>query len=347
VVYGVSVLVIALALGVGWWANGQRPDTRPHLTSALDVLPARTTIVGFTDWAQIRDHLGLGDVNTADERDKLQDESSSRDLSTRSVLGSSVEEMHEELGWSPANLDWEVFGQDSKGAASVVRLDRSVSFDHVRNRLRGAGYRKDGKVWSRSKGLLLPSIAENIALVPRQRLIVMSDVTRQIPLVLDVIAGSAQSLAGSHAAAGIAEALAGSDSALLQGDTLGCKSTAIPGDLGRPEQARAAVKRAGHLTPYLFSGRGLVDRGGTGFSAQRLVMAMAFDSGTVASEQARVRQRLATGPFIGRAGQVEETLRLVSSAADGPTVRMDFAHDPDTDVFMTGTGPILFATCGV
>jgi hypothetical protein len=344
-VYGVSVLVIALALGLGWWANGQRPGTRPHLASALDVLPARTTVVGFTDWAQIRDHLGLGDVDTADERDKLQDESSSRDLSTRSVLGRSVEDMHLELGWSPFDLDWEVFGQDSKGAASVVRLDRSVSFDDVRTRLRSAGYRKDGELWSRSKGLLLPSIAENIALVPRQRLIVMSDVPKQIPLVLDVIAGSARSLAGNHTAADIAETLAGSDSALLQGGTLGCTSTAIPENLARPEQARAAVERAGHLTPYLYSGRGLVDRGGSGFSSQRLVLAMAFDSGTVASEQARVRERLATGPFIGRAGQVEETLRLVSAAADGPTVRMEFAHDPDTDVFMTGTGPILFATC--
>jgi len=58
-----------------------------------------------------------------------------------------------------------------------------------------------------------------------------------------------------------------------------------------------------------------------------------------------VRARLATGPFIGRYGSIDETLRLSSSVADGSTARMSFAHDPDTDVFMTGTGPVLFATC--
>jgi hypothetical protein len=340
-----AVLVIALALAGGWWAAALRPDTRPPLTSALDVLPARTTIVGFTDWAQIRETVGLGVVDTAGERDELQNEPASRDLTTRSVLGSSVEVMHDALGWSPAELDWEVFGQDPRGAADVVRLDDSVSFDDVRTRLRGAGYRQDGEVWSTSKGTRLPSIADNVALVPRQRLVVMSDVPAQIPLVLDVIAGRARSLAGNHAAADTAEALAGSDSALLQAGTLGCTSTAIPTDRGQAQQARTAVERVGRLEAYRFSGRGLVDRGGAGFSAQRLVMAMTFDSAVVASEQAHVRERLATGPFIGRFGQVEETLRPVSAAADGPTMRMEFAHDPDTDVFMTGTGPILFATC--
>jgi hypothetical protein len=345
VVYVVSVLVIVLAIGGGWWAAALRPDTRPPLTSALDVLPARTTVVGFTDWAQIRETMGFGVVDSAGERDDLQNESASRDLTTRSPLGSDVEGMHDVLGWSPAELDWEVFGQDSKGAADVVRLGESVSFDDVRTRLRSAGYRQDGEVWSAGKRTRLPSIVDHVALVPRQRLVVMSDVPPQIPLVLDVITGGAPSLAGNHNAADTAEALAGSDSALLQGGTLGCTSTAIPADRGQADQARTAVERAGRLEPYLYSGRGLLDRGGAGFSAQRLVMAMTFDSAVAASEQAQVRERLATGPFIGRSGQVEETLRLVSAAGDGPTLRMEFAHDPDSAVFMTGTGPILFATC--
>ena len=72
---------------------------------------------------------------------------------------------------------------------------------------------------------------------------------------------------------------------------------------------------------------------------------MTFDSAVDASEQADVRARLATGPFIGRTGSIDETLRLRSAGADESTVRLDFAHDPDTDVFMTGTGPVLFASC--
>jgi hypothetical protein len=345
VAFVVSLVVIVLAIGGGWWASVRHPGSRPALTSALGVLPARTTIVGFTDWTRIRDAMGLGVVDSADELARLQDDPGPRDLTTRSLLGNSVEDLHDELGWSPADLEWEVFGQDPKGAADVVRLDGSVSFGEIRKRLSGAGYHQRGEIWSIGKGDRLPSIADNIALVPRQRLIVMSDVPAQIPLVLDVIAGKARSLAGSQAAAATAEALAGSDSVLLQAGTLGCASTAISTGGDQAQQARTAVERAGHLEPYRFSGRALVDRGGNGFSAQRVVMAMTFDSAVVASEQARVRGRLATGPFIGRVGQVSETLRLVSSVGNGPTLRMEFAHDPDTDVFMTGTGPILFATC--
>lgn len=344
VAFVVSVLVIVLAIGGGWWASVRHPDSRPALTSALGVLPARTTVVGFTDWARIRDSVGIGVVDGADELARLQDDPAPRDLTTRSLLGTSVEDMHDELGWSPADLEWEVFGQDANGAADVVRLGGSMSFDDIRKRLRGAGYRQSGGVWI-SEGDRLPSIASHIALVPRQRLIVMSDVPAQIPLVLDVIAGRARSLAGSQAAATTAQALAGSESVLLQAGTLGCESTAISAGGDQAQQARTAVQRAGHLERYRFSGRGLSDRGGNGFSAQRLVMAMTFDSAVIASEQARVRGRLATGPFIGRVGQVRETLRLVSATGDGPTLRMEFAHDPDTDVFMTGTGPILFATC--
>jgi len=331
-VFLASILVVVLALGAGWWAAALRPDTRPALTSALDVLPFRTNVVGFTDWAQIREQPGL-------------DAAAQRDLTTRSVIDGSVEDLRDVLGWSADDVEWEVYGQDPAGAASVVRLDGSVSFDDLREKLRSSGYRQDGPTWIAAESAGFPDILSGVALVPRQRLVVMSGRNAQIPRVLDVIDGKARSLAASPAAAVTAQALAGSDSAILQGGTLGCESTAITGDDARERQARAAVERAGTLEPYRYSGRGVVDTGGSGFSAQRVVFAMTFDSAVDASEQAQVRARLATGPFIGRNGQMDETLRLRSATADEATVRLDFAHDPDTDVFMTGTGPVLFATC--
>ena len=341
----VSALVIALALGGGWWAAALRPDTRPALTSALDALPADTTVVGFTDWSQIREHLGLGKVSTRDERSKLRATANRRDLSTRSVIGGAAEEGHDVFGWSPADVDWEVFGQDPNGTAAVVRLGRSTSFDDVRRKLRAAGYQQKGSRWTASRpSTSLPETFINIALVPRQRLVVLSDRSKQLPRVLDVIDGRARSLAGNPAAAETARVLAGSDVALLQGGTLACRPTSVVG-AAQERQARAAIDRAGDLEPYRFSGRALVDRGGAGFSAQQLVFAMTFESAVVATEQAQARALLATGSFIGRSGPIEETLRLRSSTADESTVRMSFAHDPDSAVFMTGTGPVLFATC--
>lgn len=327
----VSVLLIALALGGGWWAAALKPDTRPPLTSALDAVPASTTVVGFTDWSRIRERHSISDA-------------ARRDLSTRSVMGTRVDEMQDLLGWSPADAEWEVYGQGPDGAAAVVRLDRSTSFNDVRSKLRAAGYRQDGPRWTASRRSSLPETFINVALVPRQRLVVLSDRSSQLPRMLDVIDGHARSLAGNPAAAATARALAGSDSVLMQGGTLACRTTAVKG-ADREQQARAALDRAGDLEPYRFSGRGVADRGGSGFSAQRVVFAMTFDSAVEASEQAQVRARLATGPFIGRSGPIEETLRLRSSAADESTARMSFAHDPETDVFMTGTGPVLFATC--
>ena len=340
----ISLLVIGLAVGGGWWAAALRPDTRPALTSALDVLPARTTVVGFTHWAGIRDHLGVEDVDSRAARDDLVTEAARRDLSRRSVIGSADEEIYERLGWSPAEVEWEVYGQDRVGPADVVRLDASVSFDALRDRLRDAGYRQRGRVWRTAELDGLPGIMANVALVPRQRLVVMSDRSSQVPAVLDVVDGRARSLAGSSAAADTAQALAGSDSVILQAGNLGCESTAVVAE-DRAEQVRAAVERAGALAPYRFSGRGLLERGGSGFSAQQLSFAMTFDSAVVASEQARVRSRLSTGPFVGRTGPVSDTLRLTSASADASTVRLAFDHDPDTDVFMPGTGPVLFASC--
>jgi hypothetical protein len=331
-VYVASILVITLAVSFGWWAAALRPDTRPALTSALDVVPFRSNVVGFTHWSQIREHVGL-------------DAAGRRDLTTRSVID-GVENTRALFGWSPADLEWEVYGQDPTGAVTVIQLDGSVSFDDVREKLRSSGYQQDGPTWSTTESSTLPNGVAHVALVQRKRLVVMSGQSAQIPRVLDVIAGRTRSLAANREAAITAQALAGSNSVILQGGVLGCESTAVASGDEREQQARAAVERAGSLEVYRYSGRGVVDTGGSGFSAQRVVFAMTFDSAVDASEQAQVRARLATGAFIGRTGQIDETLRLRSATADESTARLVFAHDPDTDVFMTGTGPVLFATCG-
>ncbi len=340
-----AAVVLAATLAAGWSAATLRPDSRPALTSALDAIPVTSTAVGFTDWKQIRGSMSADEIDTTGERAELVGTSASRDRTTRSVIRGSAELMNDVLGWSAADVDWEVLQQDPRGTSDVIRLGRSVSFDDVRAGLREAGFRQNGATWRPTRNTGLPSIFAEVALVPRQRLIVLSDTRGQASVVLDVIAGKARSLASRQEAAATAEALSGNDSVLLQAGALGCTSTALPADDRFEEQARVAIERAGGLAAYRYSGRGLLDRGGSGFSAQDVTFAMTFASASVASDQAQVREQLAAGPFIGRIGRVEETLRLSSSSYDGPTVRLQFAHDPGTDVFMTGTGPVLFAAC--
>lgn len=345
----VPLLVMAAAVVGARWAGGEvSADTRSALTSALDTLPADTQVAGFTDWTRIREVLGV-DGRTAADRAALADDAGLRDLSTRSAIGQYAEEMHDAFGWSPADLDWEAYGRAQDGAVMVARLGDSVSFDTVRAHLKELGYSRDGEVWSgdpdgavaRSQ---LASTLRAIAVVPGKRLVVAADRAAYVSTVLETIDRDASSLLSVRTAADVASALAGADSALLQTGPYSCESTSLD-DLG-PEveaQARAAIDRAGTLVDPEFTGRA-IDAGST--SSETMRFALGFDSPTVAARQLDVRAALATGPFIGRSGRIEESLVLRSSAVRGSTALLRFRHDPDSTAYMTGDGPLVFAGCG-
>jgi hypothetical protein len=312
-------------------------------------LPADAKVVGFTDWAKIRRHMGLGSASTAAARASLNTDASSRDLSTRSVIGGAVEDMHVSYGWSAADVDWEAYGQAQDGAAMVARLDDSVSLDDVKSRLRELGYSRDGRVWTASGATLdavgseLGSTLGSVAIVPDQRLVVAADRSTYVSSVLDVIQRDQPSLLSVRPAAGVASALAGADAALLQSDRFVCEPTGLQDqDATVQSQGRAAVERAGGLETPTYSGRAIFDDSRT---TQTVIFAMTFGSPQVASEQLRVRTALSSGPFIGRSGRIEDSLDLVHKQVDESTVALLFDHDPETTVYMTGDGPLLFAGC--
>jgi len=344
----VPLLVIAAAIAGGRWAGtAVSADPRSALTSALDTLPADTQVAGFTDWSRIRTVLGVGSTTAAD-RAALTDDASLRDLSTRSVLGQYTEQLHDAYGWSPADLDWEVYGQAGDGSVMVARLDGSVSFGSVRAHLKALGYSRDRDVWtidkdsSSARSEFAATLAA-VTLVPGQRLIVAADRPAYATTVLGTIHRDAPSLLSVRSAADVAGVLHGADTALLQTGGFACRSTSLR-DAGTDvqAQARAAIDRSGALVRPTFAGRAL-DAGSRRSEAMRF--ALAFRSPTVAAGQIGVRTALATGPFIGRSGRVEESLVLRSSAVRGSTAVLRFRHDPDSTAYMTGDGPLLFAAC--
>ena len=345
----VPLLVIAAAILGGRWAGGEvAADTRSPLSSALDSLPADTQVAGFTDWARIREVLGVGAATTASARAALADDASLRDLSTRSAIGQVTEEMHDAYGWSPADLDWEAYGRAKDGAVMVARFDRSVSFDSVRAHLRKLGYSREGRVWtidpdSTAAGHELASALGAITLLPRQRLVVAADRAAYVLTVLETIDRDAPSLLSVRSAADVASTLVGADSALLQTGPFACESTSLANQGPDVEaQARAAIDRAGDLVEPEFAGRAL-DGGST--SSETMRFALGFGSPAAAVRQRQVRTALASGPFIGRSGRVEDSLVLRSSGVRGSTVLLRFGHDPDSTPYMTGDGPLLFAGC--
>ncbi|MET1038955.1 MAG: hypothetical protein ABW075_11815 [Aeromicrobium sp.] len=342
------VVVVALALAIGSWASSREPDTRSSLTSALAALPADTLVAGFTDWAAVRERVGVGAVSSAPVREALADAASLRDLTTRSVLGGVIADMHEAYGWSAADLEWESYGQASSGAAMVARFTDAVEIDEIEDRLGELGYTRDGDVWtideagSTTVGPRLAQTLGHLAFVPGRRLVVAADRPGFVPAVLAAVRGSAPSALSVRPLADIAAALAGSDTALLQAPGFGCRATSLA-DLGPDVQAQAgaALARAGDLVTPAFTGRGLVD----GARSQSIRFVSAFGSPAEAADQLRVREALATGPFIGRTGRVEDTLDLADASTSGSVISLRFRLDPDRGAFMSGEGPVLFASC--
>jgi hypothetical protein len=344
----VPVLVIAAAVAVGRWAGGAAAaDPRSPLAAALDTLPAGTQVAGFTSWSQIREVLGVGS-STAADRAALSDDASLRDLSTRSVLGAHAEAMHESYGWSVADAEWEVYGQSGAGAALVLRLDGSVSFDAVRDRLDELGYVRRGRTWTiGSDGAgVEPDLAtalSAVTLVPGRRLVVAADRQAYVSQVLAAVHHDKPSLLSVRSAADVAATMVGADSALLQTGSIACSTTALPDDDPDVQaQARTAVERAGRLAAPEFAGRA-IDAGTA--SSQVMRFALGFRSPAVAAEQVQVRTALARGPFIGRSGRVEDSLVLRSSHVRGSAAVLRFRHDPDSTAYMTGDGPLLLAGC--
>ncbi|GAA2074110.1 hypothetical protein GCM10009821_10850 [Aeromicrobium halocynthiae] len=330
-----SVLVIALVVGLGWASGPLATAPTPSLTAALASVPSGTTVVGFTDWRRIRDS-GVP-----------VDELSERDVSTRSELARSRAAMQELMGWSVDDLAWEAFAQGGGPGVLVAALD-GLSPDAVEVGLGDAGFVPSTGGWTAGPGVLtrtgLSTVLEHVVVLERERLVVAAETPAATAAVVEVVRGGAPALSADREAVAVAQALAGSDAVLLQRAGVGCDAARLTSEESL-RQADVALESVGPLASHTTSGRAITDRGGDGMGAQTVRFAMAFDAAATAREQARIRESVSTGPFIGRTGQVEQVLRLVDSRTRGRVLTLEFERDPARDVVMTATGPLLFAAC--
>lgn len=336
----VALLVLALVAGavVGlrvWRADAGSP-ARAGWAGALALLPADTTVVGFTDWAAVR-AAGL-------------DEPGDRDVLTRSVLADE-ERLEEVLGWTGSDVATETYAQSPTSVSLVIEPSGASGVGAMADVLAAAGWREraDGTLTIDSADLAALGLSDVLTFVrplPERGVLVASPIELGVDAVVDVAAGRAPSLTSVRAALDVARALSGAHSALLQAGTLACESTAVA-DPAVADQVQVAQERAGRLADYTFSGRAVTDRGGSleDPRSHRARFAMAFESVGTAREQARVRAALATGPFIGRTGQIEDLLRLRDREVTGSAAVLTFDRAAGDGALMTGTGPLLFAAC--
>lgn len=344
----IAIIVMILAAAGGWAASRTQPDARAPLSQALDVLPADTRVAGFTDWAQIRTTLGFDDVTSAIDRKTLVNNSSERDLSTRSVFEASTEEMQAKFGWTIADLRWEAYGQASDGALLAAGLNDDLKAGTVTSGLRDLGYVQNGDTWSIDSADLsvkvpgLPTTFANIAFLDDERLVLLSDKASYLDRALAMHREHATSLAGVAAVRHTATPLLGALSAAIQVSKDACESTGLAGLPATVRaQGRNTVKPLGKLEPVAYGARAMFDHDG----GQRLRFSLTFDSAAQATRQLKLRRVLSTGPFVGRNGQIGDVLTLTAGHTTGSNATLDFVLDATKGAFMTGSGPLLFAAC--
>ena len=346
-----ATLLAVVGAGV---ALSQVERTTPAVPTAMASMPAETLTASVTDWAQVRQRLaGPGGI------DGMLDRAYDTDVTAVSVLGAMAPVMDSRYGWSVLDSRWEGVAQSRQGAAVVVQLPAGFDLGRVRERLGELGYLEpfDGDgVWRGGTDLvaqiapsLTPLVANAVVLDESHR-VVFSDTADYAARTADVIEGSLPSLGQNGAVAAVADQLEGSTASTLHVGEHGC---AVMGFHQASAVDRAAARRrvaaAGGVGTYAAVGMGLMPGAGTdGLHRAPLVVAMHFDDGSVAPQEAQHRARLAVGdaPLQGGTYQSRFTVAAAQQRGGDATLRLRPRQADAQLLSDLDAGALLFASCG-
>jgi hypothetical protein len=347
VVAAAAVLLVTAAVvgGVTWWHRAHRTD----LERALALVPEGSLRVSFTDWAAIRQRLGVHGTDRAAVR-RLQNKAYDDDLSAASSVDEEGVALQRLYGFGPATATWEAYAQSRHGAALVLRLPDDTDFERLASRLRDIGYKQpaiDDGVWRGGVDLVAsldPSLnpeVQYVVLLADQHLVVTSDSPTYAATAARVAAGDGTSLADLDSARTMVDTLAEPAAAVLWSHDFACRdlamSQAAPGD---QRQADQLIEQAGQVSPL----SGLV----MAMAPDRtLTVAEQFESTDQARENLRARAKLAVGEAVGRGGSFADDFRLTSAKATGSTVLLTMKPKQHTGFVLSALydGPVIFATC--
>jgi len=325
---------------------------RSGLDEAIGVVPKSTMRLAFTDWAAVRDRLGVPDQDHPSTAtvDELTTKGYDSDLSAASSIDDSTAALQENFGFSPATAEWEAYAQSEQGATMVVRMPDSFDMDHVTEHLGDLGFIKPSKsdgVWEGGIDLVAaidPTITpelQYVAVLADKHLVVTSDQSSYAEETVKVVQGKARSLGELTSARQVVAPLREPAAAMMWTRDFACSDLAMSA-AGQDDQDQAAtlLARAGKVTPL----DGLV----MSMSADRsLSVSELFESSSAAKENLRARARLIVGDAPGRGGAFSDDMTLRSSRTDGPTVQLRLTPTAKTGYLLSAydSGPVLFATC--
>ena len=339
-----AALLVLVAAGVAWLVL--RDDEPGRLGAALAMAPDDSARIGWTDWSGVRDELDrdLSATSPTTDVEDLLGAGFDADLTSTSAMAESAPILHEQFGFSPATVDWELLAQSEAGSVDLIGLPDALDVDDIEDALAGLGYQEpddaDG-VWEGGHDLLtrLGTVSQQFAFITidrDRRVLAASDEVETVETWRDVERGDED----DDGVAEVADAVEGALSASIYTGDHACVVLAMTeaGDTDRV-RAQELIDAAGKVSPL----RGFAIAGLPGGDVR---VAMAFESEDQARTNADSRRQLAAGPAPGQGGSFPDRFELGDVVADGEVVTMELDPLPDTYVQSDlANGPLLFATC--
>ena len=342
-----ALVAVAAVVGVRWWRDAHRTD----LQRAMALAPADGQRFSWTDWAGVRDELGV-DLDADSPQGEVVDflgAGYDADLTSASALPESAQVMHVRFGFSPASVDWELFSQSEAGAVVIMHLPESTDWGRLAAQLSSLGYTEpddDGGVWMGGSEVLgriggvTPELGY-VALDEEDSLIFTSDTVDYLEDALDDAKDHA--LGDGESAQGLEDVVDASgeplSASIYTGDNA-CVALSM-GQADADDQAlgEQLVEEAGEVHPY------------TAFAlsvqpGRDLRLALSFEDDDRARTDADSRAVLASGPAPGQGGDFSDRFTLGQVEADGRVLTMELETvDGSYALSDLSSGPVLFATC--
>ncbi|MGZ8744639.1 MAG: hypothetical protein ACXWXO_17105 [Nocardioides sp.] len=345
----VTVLVLVLAAGgLLAWRLLDRPSDYER---AVGYLPSSTLRATYTDWAAVRSAADGGSLSASSAPGKVSaflDRAFEQDLTSTSAVAESTAALAEHYGFSPLDVSWEVLGQAPDGQVVVLQLPSDADVEGIEDRLRDLGYSApadgagEGGTWAGTSDLVaaldptLTPVMQNMAVLPSEKLLVMSDNAGPVSTTSAIVQGSEPGLE-----VGALTSVAGTPvTATLWAADFACEDLAMTSaDEEDQRVAASLVEDVGGVSPL--SGLVMAQQ-----PDRSLTVGMLFESADQASDNLQARVDLAAGDAPGQGGTFGERFTITAGEADGEAVVLRVEPRGKGYVFSDiSTGPVLFATC--
>jgi hypothetical protein len=339
-----ALVVLAVFAGLLLWRGGD--ETR--LERAVDLAPAGTERLSWTDWSAVRREVGaeLGRSPDGEVVAAFLDDAFAEDLTSTSALVGSSPTMQDAFGISPGTLDWELFAQSADGAVDILHVADEDGVEQLADRLVALGYTEpdeDEGVWQGGPDVLarigpdLTPELQHVALLSEEGLVLTSDQVAPLEAAVEAAVGDADTLGSVDDVVGaLGPALAAS---VFTGGHA-CQQLAMASaDADDQAEADTLLGRAGEVHPMTGFAMGTVAGGD-------VRVAMSFEDDDAARTDVETRATLASGPAPGQGGDFPDRFALEDATATGSVVTLELAPVPGQYVLSDLTsGPVLFATC--